>query len=177
MAIARLLGMTPHLSPLLRRIRRLGYLCPNDLLRLAALRGCTHYGEVDASADSLHDCGQNCLSNAELAIALVSGGAEGDARHIRVAAQLLGAPDVRVEEVSRLARLERCVSIVRYISQAGVREDSKDPDFWRSLLESLPESPSIPEGRMPHPSRFMSQPGWTPPSRSPRRASWLRVHG
>ena len=176
MGIARILGTTPHLSPLLRKTRRFGYRLPDDLLRLAALRGCTHYLAADGSEEQFYDCGHDCLSNAELAIALVSAGAEGDARHIRVAAQLLGAADVRVDEVSRLARLERCVPIVRYIAEAGARNDSDDPDFWRSLLEALPESSFQAEGRMPHSSRFMSQPGWTPSSRTPRAASWLRVH-
>jgi hypothetical protein len=125
----------------------------------------------------LHDCGQESLSNAELAIALVSGGAEGDARHIRVAAQLLGAANVSVGTVSRLAKLERCVPIVRYIAESGARHDPDDPDFWRALLEVLPDSSPVAEGRMPHSSRFMSQPGWTPPSRPPRPASWLKAHG
>lgn len=177
MGIARILGTTPHLSPLLRKTRRFGYLLPDDLLHLAALRGCTHYLAADRIEEQFHDCGQDCLSNAELAIALVSGGADGDARHIRVAAQLLGAADVSVDEVSRLARLERCVPIVRYIAEVGARNDSDDPNFWRSLLEALPESSSLSEGKMPHPSRFMSQPGWTPPSRPARPASWLRIHG
>lgn len=177
MAIARLLGTTAHLSPLLRRIRRLGYHPPDDLLRLAALRGCMHYSTADSIVNQCYDCGQDRLSNAELAIALVSGGAQGDARHIRVAAQLLGSADVSVDEVSRLARLERCVPILHYIAEAGCRNDSDDPDFWRSLLETLPQTPPVPEGRMPHPSRFMSQPGWTPPSRPPRPATWLRAHG
>jgi hypothetical protein len=120
MALAHLLGSTPHISRLLRKARGLGY-------------------------------------------------AE--------AAQLLGAPGMSAAKVARLARMERCVPIIHYIAEAGARENPDDPSFWLSLLEQLPACPPIPEGRMPHPSRFMSQPGWSPPSRPVRRASWLRAHG
>ena len=177
MSIARLLGTTPHLSPLLRKARRLGYATVDDLARLARARGCQHYAFPDDGAVCLPECGADILSNAELAIALVSGGGDGEARHIRVAAQLMGAPDVSVSELSRLAIMERCVPVVRHIAEAGVREDEKAPDFWGALLRALPEAADVPEGRMPHPSRFMSQPGWSPASRPQRRASWLRAHG
>lgn len=177
MALAHLIGSSPHLSPLLRKARRFGYANSEQLLHLAVARGCRHYTPSDYHADEVQDCGKACFSNSELAVALVSGGAEGDARHIRVAAQLLGAPDVSAAKVARLARMERCVPILRYIAESGRREDSVDPAFWRNLLELLPEAPSVEEGRLPHPSRFLSQPGWTPPSRPPRRASWLRAHG
>lgn len=176
MALAHLLGMTPHLSPLLRKARRLGYADPDALLRLAVARGCSHYTPPDYPSDGVKDCGQERFSNAELAVALVSGGLEGDARHVRVAAQLLAAPDVSAAAVARLARMERCVPIIRYIAEAGLREDEEGGAFWGAVLEVLPESRPIPEGRMPHPSRFMSQPGWTPPARPPRRPSWLRAH-
>lgn len=154
----------------------MGYADPDALLRLAVARGCSHYSPSGYLPDGFQDCGMGLFSNAELAVALVSGGLEGDARHVRVAAQLLGAPDVSAAKVARLARMERCVPIIRYIAEAGLREDKERGAFWRAVLEVLPESRPIPEGRMPHPSRFMSQPGWTPPSRPPRRSSWLRAH-
>jgi len=177
MTLAHLLGSTPHVSPLLRKAWRLGYTEADHLLKLAVARGCRHYFSPDFERMDVQDCGKESFSNEELAVALVSGSLEGDARHIRVAAQMLGAPGVSVAKVARLARMERCVSMIRYIAEAGVREDPDDPSFWGALLEKLPASPPIPEGRMPHPSRFMSQPGWSPPSRPVRRASWLRAHG
>ena len=177
MPLAHLIGATPHLSPLLRKARHLGYANPDDLLHLAVARGCRHYKPSDSSSESIRDCGRKRFSNAELAVALLSGSLEGDARHVRVAAQLLGAPDVSVSKVARLAQMERCVPILRYIAEAGYREDQAGQSFWKLLLESLPEAGPIKEGRMPHPSRFMSQPGWSPPSRPSRHASWLRAHG
>jgi hypothetical protein len=176
MPLAHILGTTPHVSPLLRKARRLGYAQADDLVDLAVARGCRHYAASGHAAVDFRDCGRDCFTNEELGIALVSGSLEGDARHVRVAAQLLGAPGVNAAKVARLARMERCVPIIRYIAEAGLR-DSGEPSFWKALLEKLPASAPIPEGRMPHPSRFMSQPGWSPPSRPVRRASWLRAHG
>lgn len=177
MPLAHLIGTTPHLSPLLRKARRLGYEVPDDLQRLALIRGCAHYAPPNNTLKEVKDCGQDRFSNEELAVALVSAGLEGDARHVRVAAQLLAAPGVSAVAVARLARMERCVPILRYIAEAGLREDEEGAHFWKSVLELLPDCPPIPEGRMPHPSRFMSQPGWSPASRPPRRSSWLRAHG
>lgn len=177
MSLAHLLGTTPHLSPLLRKARRLGYATPDDLQQLAVLRGCSHYRLPDGKSEAIEDCGRDCFSNEELAVALVSAGSDGSAQHIRVAAQLLGARGLGAASVARLARMERCVPIVRYIAEAGVQEDEAGADFWKALLQFLPSAQAVGEGRMPHPSRFMSQPGWTPASRPQRRASWLRAHG
>lgn len=177
MSLSRLLGTTPHLSPLLRKARRLGYATPDDLQQLAVLRGCSHYRLAEGKAEAVNDCGRDLLSNEELAVALVSAGSAGGVNHIRVAAQLLGAPGLHAASVARLARMERCVPILRYIAEAGIREDAARADFWKALLQLLPSGQSIAEGRMPHPSRFISQPGWSPASRPQRRASWLRAHG
>lgn len=177
MSLSRLLGTTPHLSPLLRKARRLGYATPNELQQLAVLRGCSHYRLPDGTSEAIEDCGRDRFSNEELAVALVSAGSDGGANHIRVAAQLLGAPGLDATLVARLARMERCVPILRYIAEAGAREDADGAHFWKALLHLLPSGQTIAEGRMPHPSRFISQPGWSPASRPKRRASWLRAHG
>jgi hypothetical protein len=177
MSLAHLIGTTPHLSPLLRKARHLGYATPDHLQQLAVLRGCSHYQLADDKSDTIEDCGRERFSNEELAVALISAGFEGDARHVRIAAQILGADGVRAEAVARLARMERCVPVLRYIAEAGLQGDKIRTHFWKSLLDLLPVGTPIAEGRMPHPSRFMSQPGWTPPSRPQRLASWLRAHG
>lgn len=177
MALAHLWGSTPHVSPLLRKARHLGYPTADDLLGLAVARGCRHYGPADDRYEELKECGKERFSNTELSVALLSGSLAGDAHHIRVAAQLLGAPDIDLKQLSRLAQMERCVPILRHIAEAGFRADHERQSFWKELLESLPRSAPVPEGRLPHPSRFMSQPGWTPPSRPRRQATWLRAHG
>lgn len=177
MVFANLYGSTAHLSPLLRKARQLGYSDSDQLLLLAVARGCLHYAPADFKASDVQDCGRSDFSNEELVVALVSGSSEGDARHVRVAAQLLGAPGLNAAKVARLARMERCVPIIRYIAEVGLREDVENSTFWKSLLELWPEAILIPEGRLPHPSRFLSQPGWTPRSRPARRSTWLRAHG
>lgn len=177
MTLARILGTTPHLSPLLRKARRLGYATPHDLHQLAVLRGCLHYRLPEDKSAAIEDCGRDRFSNEELAVALVSAASDGDAQHIRIAAQLLSAPCLRAALLVRLACMERCVPILRYIAESGLREDEVGTEFWKSLLQLLPSCQTLAEGRMPHPSRFMSHPGWTPASRPPRRSTWLRVHG
>lgn len=48
--LARRLGTTAHLSPLLMKARRLGLRVPEDLERLAVRRGCRYYeGAGDAA--------------------------------------------------------------------------------------------------------------------------------
>lgn len=41
--LARRLGATAHVSPLLQKARRLGLATPEDLERLAVRRGCLYY--------------------------------------------------------------------------------------------------------------------------------------
>ena len=168
MALAHLLGNTPHLSPLLRKAAKLGYSKPDDLLQLAVARGCCHYGAAVGDAGKVRDCGKDQFSNTELVVALISGSLQGDARHTRVAAQLLGASDIDSAGLVRLARMERCVPILRNIAETRAQAGPEEPLFRRQILQSLPDIPPIPDGRMPHPSRFVSNPGWSPPSR-PRR--------
>ncbi len=169
-----MLGGTPHISALLRKARRLGYTTPDDLVRLAVVRGCRHYSTPDYEVKDIHECGKDIFSDAELAVALISGSLNGGAQEIRVAAQLLGAPDLKATEIARLAQMERVVPIIRYISEAGSKEDMENREFWTSLLARLPQSRPIKHGRMPHPDRFMSKPGWSPPSRPARQSVWLR---
>jgi hypothetical protein len=97
------------------------------------------------------------FSNAELAIALMSPALHPGAREIRLAAALLGAPDVNPAEVSALAVHENCADIVRHIALSGLRFESRNP-FWQTLLDLLPEI-QIPADRYPHPSRFVEMTG------------------
>ena len=78
--LARRLGTTSHLSPLVMKARRLGLGAPGNLERLAIQRGCTYYdGAGDAtcrpagySAAAFADSGAAVFSNEALAIALLS---------------------------------------------------------------------------------------------------------
>ena len=174
MLLAHTIGITPHLSSLLRKAKQLGYPRADDLLRLAVSRGCAHYAPPDWDANTFTDCGRELFSNDELAIALISPSLDGSMHPIRCAAQLLRAPDIEAGNIVRLARMERSLSILHYIAISGSTYDHEGRFFWQKLLDLIPETTEIPPGRLPHPSRFVSQPGWSPRSRPVRRPVWLK---
>jgi hypothetical protein len=156
--IAVQLGQTPHLSPLLRRLRRQGFSDPDQLRRLAVVRGCAHYRNIDDSSYP-PDPGQEVVSDAELAVAMVSGAQEFDPLLIRCAAQLLSGDFVKAEAITRLAVQERAVQVIRHIAKAGEAMDIENACKWRHLLTLLPAGPEVPEGKLPHGTRFVSQIG------------------
>jgi hypothetical protein len=78
---------------------------------------------------------------------------------VRCAAQLLSGPDISEDALARLAVQERAVQVIRHIAEAGAEMDLEDSGKWRRLLALLPAVPVIPEGRLPHPTRFVSLSG------------------
>jgi hypothetical protein len=72
---------------------------------------------------------------------------------------LFSGNDIPVDSLARLAVLERAVPVIRHIANAGVETDLEDRTKWRRLLDLLPATPEIPEGRLPHRTRFVSQSG------------------
>ena len=142
-------------SPLLDKVRRLGLSLPLDLERLALMRGCDYYARE--LGPRLPPLGEVPLSNAELAIALVVPSLHPAAREIRLAAALLGAPDVRAEEVTTLAVQEDCPDVVRHIALCGRRFEPENL-FWQTLLNQLPNV-EIDADRMPHATRFVEMTG------------------
>ena len=173
--LAQMLGGTPHLSPLLHKARRLGLATPEDLLRLAVRRGCTHYMPPDYTPAAVTEPGRERLSDLELAIALCSAAQAYEPRLVRCATQLLGAPGIEPRPLARLARMERCAPVVRHIAEAACVHDEGRQAFWRDVLAHLPSSRPVPPGVLPHASRFMLQTGLGDPlhPRQPR-AIWLR---
>lgn len=142
-------------SRLLEKVRGLGLQLPGDLERLAIMRGCDYYAR--GSEPYLSDPGEAALSNAELAVALAVPSVARTAREIRLAAALLGAPDVRAEEVASLAVQEDCAGIIRYIALCGRRFEPENP-YWASLFAKLPDAKFDPDG-LPHPTRFVEMTG------------------
>jgi hypothetical protein len=156
--VAEQLGQTPHLSPLLRKLRGVGLVVPDDLRRLAVARGCSHYqqpGDLEKTPDPRTEQ----VSNVELAIAMVTAAQSFDPILVRCAAQLLSGSDIKEEAVVRLAVQERAVPVIRHIAKAGAEMDTEDGAKWRRLLALLPAVPEIPEGRLPHRTRFASLSG------------------
>jgi hypothetical protein len=142
-------------SRLLKRAVALGLQLPLDLERIAIERGCDYYQrEIGPRAVPL---GRVPISNAELAVALVSPFLYPTLREIRLAAAVLGAQDVQSEEVAMLAVQEQCAGLIRYIAVCGHGYEPENP-LWNSLLTLLPDSDSQPEV-LPHPTRFVEMTG------------------
>ena len=167
--LAAKLGTTTHLSPLLRKARRLG-LGARDLERLAIQRGCDYYhnGEpferIEVSPDQ--------FSNAELAIALLNPALGYDPQMIRLGAAMLSAEGTDPEQLARLAKMERCEALVRYIAEAGMKFEPRN-SFWGRLLDFLPHFPEPKSGVFPHPTRFVAMTGFT--RRGPETiVEWIR---
>ena len=157
--VAEQLGQTPHLSPLLRRLRMLGLANAQDLRRLAVARGCDHYRSADDVAYPA-DPGLALISNVELAVAMVSGAQDFGPVLVRCAAQLLSGDTIPMEALARLAIQERAVPVIRHIARAALEMDVERTPRWQKLLSPLPNTgQQLPDGRLPHPSRFAIQTG------------------
>jgi len=171
--IAHTLGRTAHLSPLLRKARHLGFVDGEALLHLAAARGCHHYTPVDPYPTPVQDPGDKQLSDAELAIAMISAAQKNDPRLIRCAAQLISGPHINARNLVRLARMERCEALLLYIARHAHEWDTNHTEFWSDILAMLPQTATTPPGLWPHPSRFLIQAGYKRGGGSPP-AVWLR---
>jgi hypothetical protein len=138
---------------LLTKARALGLRLPNDLQRLAVVRGCSYYvveaGPLPASTLP--------FTNAELAVALLSPALPPEPQDIRIAAAVLSSPDVGVASLVALAEGEGCAGLVRYIAECGRKYEPEIP-FWQELLERLGDA-EVPPGPLPHPTRFIEMTG------------------
>ncbi len=155
--LAAKLGTTTHLSPLLRKARRLG-LGPRELEILAAQRGCRHYSNGTEPEQPL--ASESELSNEELALALLSTALRYDPHSIRCGAAMLSAPGNDPRRLARMAVMERCVAPVRHVAEAGQRFEPQNP-FWKELVAALPVVPPPKSGVLPHPTRFVAMTGFT----------------
>ena len=158
--VAEQIGGTPHLSPLLRRLRGIGLTEPDDLRRVAVARGCWHYRQPDddLGTERSNHCWES-VSDLELAMGMLTAAQRFDPVLIRCAAQLLSGGQVSLQEIVRLAVHERAVSVVRHIAQSGMEMDVENRERWEQLLGLLPRGPEVSEGRLPHRSRFASVTG------------------
>ena len=89
-----------------------------------------------------------------------------------MAGAMLGAEGVSADKILRLARLERCESVVRHIAECASKIEPDQP-FWASLLERLPDTPPPAADILPHPSRFVAMSGLDRTGRI-NRAQWIR---
>lgn len=166
--LARRLGTTAHLSPLLMKARRLGLRVPEDLERLAVRRGCRYYeGAGDAAVVREGACAEvdamddtPLLSNEELAVALLAMSSPYSQQRLRIGAAMLAAEGNVPSRLARLARLESCEKVMRHIALCG-RKVEPDNGFWDELLHLLPELPLPPVDTLPHLTRFVAMTGYT----------------
>lgn len=170
--LATKLGITPHMSLLLHRLRRRGLNTPEQLAALAGSRGLEYYAgarpaPIRSTAPEIAE-----VTTEELAIALLHPCLPWEPQRIRLAAALLAAPETRASTVARLAIMERCATVVREIALAGQAEEPTN-SFWPALLKLLPPGPAVPSGVLPHRSRYMAITGRARPGTIPTR-QWIR---
>ena len=146
----------------------LGFETTEDFIRLAVSRGCFHYGPGFPMGRS--DPGKDIISNEELVALLLLGANEYDPFSVRCAAQLISACDVR--KLAFMALRERVERPLAYIAQAAIKYDVNNGDFWFELLSLLGEQAPIPDGILPHWSRFVSQTGITRGGQG--KITWLK---
>ena len=154
--LAERLGSTPHDSALLRKAAGLGLDSAGKLRILAVQRGCRHYAQGTEPPGEL--VSRDRFSDEELALALLNGALPHEPHNIRCGAAMLSAAGNEPKRLAKLAVLEHTVQVVKYVGEAGVRYEPQNP-FWRELLGALPEVPSLEEGLLPHPTRFVAMTG------------------
>src|SRR6266699_2428180 len=118
LTLAKKLGMTTHISGLLIKAMRLG-LDAEGLERLAIQRGCDYYHEGEPLPPPAIT--EEQFSDEELAIALLNPALRYHPQTLRLGAAMLGAEGNEPENIARLAKYERCESLVRYVAEAGRR--------------------------------------------------------
>jgi hypothetical protein len=168
-SLAKKLGTTTHLSPLLHKLKRLGLSIPSDLEDLAIVRGLDYYGKVGDLAKSR----DVCLSQEELAIALLSPSLPYSLNRLRMAGAILGCENLCVDELVLLSRKERCEAALRHIAEMGHKVEPSN-SFWESLLLRIPPSSHVPVDVMPHLTRFVTYSGIDRTGRV-RRMQWIRA--
>jgi len=153
--LAETLGETWHLSPLKRKLKRLGLQEVHHWIQLSVQRGCAHY---QSNAEQVRDPGEQKVSNMELAVSLLLGETPYDPRAIRIAGALLS--DCRdPEDLVDLGRRERVLPRIRYIAEQGAQVEPDNP-LWRDVMDRT-RCHRYREGLLPHRDRF-TVPAGTP---------------
>jgi hypothetical protein len=171
--LARRLGDTVHVSPLLHKVAQISGCSDNCvgewLLKCAIDRGASHY-ERDFPTDLPSD--HHELSDEELGVALCLGQHPYNSIYIRAAAQLLSSPTIDSPRLARLAVMERVEPVLHYIATIAARF-APEAQLWAHLLQHLPQRLACPPDALPHWSRFVSQTGVASPRGGPD-IKWLR---
>lgn len=171
--LAHRLGETVHLSPLHRKLLRAsgadGRL-PQWLLKVAIERGASHYRR---DFDPALPQDNPALTNEEIGVGLCLGQMPDDPTLIRAAVQLLSSPTTDIARLVHLAREERTETVLRYAADACLKVDpALEP--WATVRRKLRGRREVPDGLLPHWSRFaaligLTRHGMAPPAWIMRR--------
>ena len=153
--LARRLGDTIHVSPLLHKVVQLSG-CPG----IASENGCSN---VPSAGEPATTSGifpapppdHTEVSNEEIAVALCLGQHPYNSTFIRAAAQLLSSPRTDAPGLARLAVMERVEPVLLYIATVAARI-APEAQPWSYLLRHLPQRLACPPDALPHWSRFVT---------------------
>jgi hypothetical protein len=171
--LARKLGKSAHVSPLLKKLVRAGIANTKEMAATAIARGCHHY-EGCLPTLPIPASTFETISDEELAIALLCPSNPYDPMLVRIGSQLLSKQSCNPKKLIALAKRERCEAILKYIAQAG-KETEPDSSTWEYLIAQLLKFGEPKKGILPHKSRFRREPGITNPQKPKLKAQWLRA--
>lgn len=172
--LAHRLGMTAHISLLLKKAERLGYDTAEKLEELACSRGLQYY---PSSGQKVNEAGiangaSADISNEELALCLLSLGLPYSQQRIRMGGAMLAAEGNSPAVIARLAMMERCERVVHYIASLGSQVEPEN-GFWSEILDSLPSFEMPRPDLLPHITRFVAMTGYTKNGRE-TVMQWIR---
>jgi hypothetical protein len=172
--LADKLGIPAHVSGLAIRLARAsgaGNRLPEWLLKVAVVRGATHYRrEFDPSLPPDNPA----IADEEVGIALCLAGQPYRLDNLRAAAQLLSSPRVDAARLCRLAVQERCEPVLLHVATIAERF-APTLALWAYLRRYLTARPVPHPEALPHWSRLVSHTGVTAHG-GPPRSDWLCRH-
>ena len=128
------------------------------LRQLAVNRGCRYYCEPFDFPAPVVD--EEQFSNEELAVSLLHPSMPYLPQNLRVGAAIASAEGNDPLHMGTLALGEGAATALGFVAECGKRYEPGNA-FWTILARVLGESPVIPDGVMPHPTRFVAMTGIT----------------
>ena len=93
---------------------------------------------------------------------------------IRIGSQMISGKNSNPLELVRLAIMEGCEPVLRYIAECGKKTEAGLP-FWQTILDTLPPCKPFPKEDV-HISRFRIEVGVTNPFKpNTPKITWLRT--
>jgi len=144
--LAQTLGTTAPVLPLLRKARRFGLRGVQDMIALAASRGCHHYRPEGAPPPDLPS---GNIADEELVVLLTLGENACEPMAVRCAAQLALASGIDPKHLARLSAQHKTERVLADIARAGGAHDAEGNAFWTQVLKHLPACHPREESNLP----------------------------